>query len=229
MKNMNIDNIKNIIKNILIFLAYFIYEYLIIILLKYLGFNFYEMGITKRIIILVGSNICFISLLLFIYRKELIKDIKDFKENYKDYIPKYIIYYLGGVLLMGIINIILMHFTGNQTSGNEETIRLYIEKYPLYMLFSTVLYAPFVEEIIFRKSIRNVFKNKYLFVVASGLIFGVAHISNFSSVTEWLFGIPYMIMGMDFAYIYYKSDNIFTTMSYHLLHNAILLMLQFIK
>ena len=67
------------------------------------------------------------------------------------------------------------------------------------------------------------------FVVASGLIFGVAHISNFGSVTEWLFGIPYMIMGMDFAYIYCKSDNIFTTMSYHMMHNLILLIIQFIR
>ena len=229
MKNINFDNIKFIIKNILIFLFYLVYEYLVIALLAELGIDFYKIDITKRIIILVGSNICFISLLLLVYRKELVKDVKDFKENYKDYIPKYIIYYLGGVILMGIINIILMHFTGNQTSGNEETIRLYIEKYPLYMLFSTVFYAPFVEEIIFRKSIRNIFKNKYLSIIISGLIFGVAHISNFGDVTEWLFGIPYIIMGLDFAYIYYKSDNIFTTMSYHLLHNAILLILQFIK
>ena len=72
-------------------------------------------------------------------------------------------------------------------------------------------------------------KNKYVFIILSGLIFGILHISDYTNATEILFGIPYVIMGIDFAYIYYKTDNIFTTMSYHMMHNLILLVIQFIR
>ena len=122
-------------------------------------------------------------------------------------------------------NLILQKITGLELSGNESTLRELIKSIPMYMGFSTVLYAPFVEEIIFRKSIRNVTKNKKIFVLLSGFIFGILHITSFSNIKEIIMGIPYIIMGIDFAVIYVKSNNIFTTMIFHLFHNLILFLM----
>lgn len=220
---------KKIIKNILIFISYFIFSYFVIALLQEFNFDITKFSFNKRIIILGIIDFIYIILMLFIYRKEIIIDIKDFKKNYKEYLSKYVLVYMVGVILMGIINILLTQITKIELSGNEEGIRMLIKEVPLYMFFSTVIYAPIIEELIFRKSIRNIFKNKYIFIIISGVIFGVLHISDFSNINEILFGIPYIIMGIDFAYIYYKTNNIFTTMSFHMIHNLLLITIQFIK
>ena len=63
-------------------------------------------------------------------------------------------------------------FFKNASANNEEAVRTLIDKAPLYMIFSVSIYAPFVEEIIFRKGIKdsvmafsnNKFKNRYYVV-----------------------------------------------------------------
>ena len=129
---------------------------------------------------------------------------------------------------MGFSNYIIQNFTGSTISGNESSIRKLIETAPIYMIYSTIIYAPIVEEIIFRKSVKNVFNNKYLFIIISGVIFGVLHISDFYNINEILLGIPYIIMGLDLAYIYLRTNNIYTTILFHSFHNFILLLIQFI-
>ena len=223
------DTLKKIFKNVLVIAIYFIYIYIVIATLSLLNIDYFSLSIKNKIITYIISDICFIALLIFwIYRKELIKDIKDFKINYKQYISKYILLYFIGVIMMGVINTLIAHFTGMKTSENEADVRLLIEKFPIYMTFSTVIYAPIVEEIIFRKAIRNIFNNKYLFIILSGVIFGCVHISNYTNINDILFSIGYIVMGIDFAYIYYKTNNIFTTMSFHIIHNLLLLIIQFI-
>lgn len=211
--------------NILTFLLYFIYFELIVMLINYLGFNYNNFSYNKKVLLLFISNFLFMIYLLIIYRRELKDDLKDYKKYFKGYINKYFIYYVIGVALMAGSNLILQKITGLKLSGNESTLRELIKSIPIYMGFSTVLYAPFVEEIIFRKSIRNVTKNKKVFVLLSGFIFGILHITSFSNVKEIIMGIPYIIMGIDFAVIYVKSNNIFTTMIFHLFHNLILFLM----
>ena len=63
-------------------------------------------------------------------------------------------------------------------------------------------------------------------VLISGVVeeIGTGH----EGINEILMGIPYIIMGLDFAYIYAKTKNIFTTMTLHSIHNLTLLIIQFI-
>ena len=129
---------------------------------------------------------------------------------------------------MGLSNKILYYITRQELSGNETSIRSLLDQFPIYMVFSAVVFAPIVEEIIFRKTVKNVFDKKYLYIILSGLIFGALHISDYSNFNEILLGIPYVIMGIDFAYIYYKSNNIFTTITLHSIHNLLLVLIQFI-
>lgn len=216
---------KKLLKYILIFISYFIYSTLIKLILYYFNINFYSFDIKYKILITFLIELSYIIIIILLYRKELKEEIIAFKDKFKEYIPKYLIIYLIGIALMGISNIIISKITNSSLAGNEITIREYIQKYPLYMLFSSVIYAPIIEELIFRKTLKNILKYKYLFIISSGLIFGLLHISE-PSLKELLFSIPYIIMGIDFAYIYYKTNNIFTTITFHLCHNLILLIIQ---
>ncbi len=219
---------KKIIINFVTFFSYFIYEYLLIAIFQVINLDFYKLDVSGRILFLSITNLAFMIFLFFIYKKELKEDWKDFLINKKKYLKKYFTYYMVGVILMGFSNVIIQKLTSTSISGNEETVRSYIKLFPIYMSFSSIIYAPFVEEMIFRKSIKNIINNKYLFIILSGVIFGALHITDYSDVNQILLGIPYIIMGLDFAYIYYKTNNIFTTMTFHIIHNFILLTIQFI-
>ncbi|MBQ9023895.1 MAG: CPBP family intramembrane metalloprotease [Bacilli bacterium] len=215
---------KKILFNVFIFLFYFIYQLLCILVVDLLKIdlnNNYE-----KCIYLLITNIIYLIFLIFVYRKELKDDISKLKlKSIIKYIPIYII----GILLMWISSYIISNITGIETSQNESLVRQYIKILPIYMSFSTVIYAPIVEEITFRKTFRNVIKDNILFVILSGLVFGSVHISITSnSFNDFLMIIPYIIMGIDFSYIYYKSNNIFTTITLHSVHNLILLIVQFI-
>lgn len=221
---------KKIIKNLLILLSYFLYEAIVLIIINALGIDVSKLNFIQKNIYLFVIDIIYLVSLVFIYRKELKEDFKDFKENGSGYIFKYAPLYLLGVILMGITNALLVKVTGMEMSTNEQNVRTLIKYYPLYMSFSSVMYAPIVEELIFRKSIKNLFNDNVLFVLMSGLIFGLIHVvgTGNEGIKEILMGIPYIIMGLDFAYIYAKTKNIFTTMTLHSIHNLTLLIIQFI-
>lgn len=219
---------KKIIKNIIILISYLFYKLAIILALYLLGIDYTSFDLKKKMVTTLIMNVIYIIIIVFLYRKELLEDLKDFKVNYKKYISNNIIIYLLGILLMFIVNIIISKITNQSLSGNEIRIREYIKEYPLFVVFSAIIYSPLIEELIFRKSIRNIFKNKYLFIIISGLIFGLLHITDPTDINEILYSIPYILMGIDFAYIYYKTNNIFTTITFHFCHNLILLIIQLI-
>ena len=68
----------------------------------------------------------------------------------------------------------------------------------------------------------KIFNNKYLYIILSGVIFGLFHIiGSFESAYDFLFLVPYSIPGLIFAYILYDSKNIFNTIWLHFVHNGI--------
>lgn len=217
---------KNITKQIGIFLSYFFYEFIIVTILALFNINYFTLNYMTKIYITCITNALYMIFLIFMYKKELKEDIQDFKKNYKSYLLKYIGIYILGVFLMMISNIVIGHFIGTSVSNNEIELRKLINDYPIYMFLSTCIFAPFIEEMIFRKTVKKILINKYAFIIISGLIFGALHITDFTDYKQLLLGISYIIMGIDFAYIYHKTNNIFTTMTFHFMHNLILFIIQ---
>lgn len=220
---------KEKIKYILIFLSYFFYSILINGILTFFKLDFNNSSALIKNIYLFLVDIIYLVLLFLFVKKDILDEFKKFKKTKGNLILKYFPIYVIGIILMGLSNAILINITGIELSSNEEAVRSMIKVYPFYMFFSSVIYAPFVEELIFRKSIRKTIKENVLFVIVSGTLFGLIHVvsSGDVSVNQTLMGIPYIIMGIDFAYIYYKSENIFTTMSLHAIHNLILIIIQY--
>ena len=108
-------------------------------------------------------------------------------------------------------------------------IRTTLNKAPLYMFFSSVIFAPFTEEMVFRQSIKNIITNKKTFIITSGLIFGGLHvIGNINTIYDILYIIPYATPGIALAIMLEKTDNIFVPMGIHFLHNGLLMTLQII-
>lgn len=218
------ENRKKLFLNLFVFLFYFMYMIIPSLVLYIFKLRIYNILYKNIYLIIMGT--IYILFITFLYRKELKKDIKEL--NIKK-IVAYIPIYIFGLILMALSNYVVSNITGNTLSQNEINVRETIKIMPLYMCFSSVIMAPFIEEITFRKTFRNIISNGYLFIIVSGFIFGLIHISNVgNTLEEFLMIIPYILMGISLSYIYYKSDNIFTTIIIHSIHNLILLLIQLI-
>jgi membrane protease YdiL (CAAX protease family) len=199
-----------------------------IAVLYYEKIDIKNMTITGKTIYLIACETMIITIIAILNHKKLEKNIKDIKINFQKYASKYLKIYIQALIIMMISNIIINSLS-NQIAGNEEAIRNTLNKAPIYIYFSTVIFAPFAEEMVFRNSINNIITNKKAFVIISGLTFGLLHvIGNINSIYDILYIIPYATPGIAFAYMLKETDNILVSMGIHFLHNSLLMTLQII-
>lgn len=226
---MNKDRIKEIIIGLLALLMYFLLISAETLPFKIVGVDINIMPSWLKIIYLIIYEIMVIAIMLLIFNKKIVKDFKDILINHKEYYSKYFKYYLIGLAIMLISNSIIIYIFESGMSSNEEAIRDLFKVSPLYIYFSSVIYAPIVEELTFRQGIRNIIGKNILFILVSGLLFGGLHvITDVNNLVDLLYIIPYSSLGIVFAYMLYKTDNIFVSMGFHFMHNGILIALQFL-
>lgn len=175
----------------------------------------------------------FILILSYVYSKDLMTDetnfIKKFKYNIIEII-KYTGLILIGYALIKLIFINLFQSDNNITQSSSYVINTF-KYFPFYIIFVILIYTPYVEEIIFRKSIYHIIKNKFLYVIISSLLFGLLHVIGDGNATSigsfFLLLIPYTYFGVILALSYLKTKNIFIPIMCHLLYSSILILLLF--
>lgn len=161
-----------------------------------------------------------------VYYKDLINELKTFIHNIKKNFDAGLKYWFLGLIIMYISNIILLFVFKSGGANNENAVQEMIKLCPIAMGFYTCLVAPFVEEIVFRKTLKDFFKNKWLFVCASFLFFGGAHVlSMANNIVDLLYIVPYGALGATFALAYYKTDTVYTSITFHIIHNSLLFFL----
>ena len=221
---------RKYLKNCLIaattIIIYALTPFLELIVLYFARVNHSLMNITFKTIYFISFEILIMSIIALINNKLLSEKIKDFKINFKKYLKENIKYYIFSILVM-IISNLFINVLNNGIASNEESIHNTIKLAPIYMFFSAVIFAPFIEEIIFRLSIRRIIKNDLVFIITSGLVFGGMHvIGDIKSFVDILYIIPYSAPGIAFALMLKKTNNILVPMSIHFTHNLILMTLQ---
>lgn len=163
---------------------------------------------------------------LYVYGKRIKRDGEAFKKNIGTYL-KYALKMWGIMFALSYVAVILRlvlggdAVTANQAGLNEMPI--------WYVGPLAVIWAPFVEELLFRIGLRRFVKNDVVYIALSAIIFGLLH--TFSSETG-LYNIivqslQYMVMGGVMAYAYSKTNNMFVNISIHAFQNTlgVLLML----
>lgn len=215
---------------IIILISYFVYTiYLAFVPIDIFNLNIEDFSALQKTMYFLATDLILILALFLVYRKDFKKDLADFKINYRDYLDMGIKFWIIGLLIMGGSNLIIQTFITGEIAANEESIRTLLKSFPLYMVFATCLYAPFVEETIFRKTLKDVIGYNLIFVLTSGLLFGALHvIGSATEVIDLVYIIPYSSLGIAFAYLYYKTKNIFVPMAIHMIHNSIFIALEII-
>lgn len=170
--------------------------------------------ITLYLTILIG--------LLYIYRKDILKEIKKFKFNY---LINTTVYWLIGLTIM-ITSSTILHNLGIDIATNQQNNINLLKEMPIAETIIAVFIGPIIEEIVFRRSLYNAIENKHAFAIITGLIFGSTHVLfKLHNPLELLYIINYSSCGIAFGYAYKENDNIIPTILIHSLHNAITLLL----
>ena len=217
-------NYKELFKVILIICLYFLLQYIlsipVILLMKYkiVGYN------TANLILYILLTLTF----FLIYIKTIIKDFKDFKKRYKEILKITFRYWFIGYLIMmvssNIINILHLEENTNQ-AANIDLLR----QAPLVEILCASIFAPILEELVFRRGLKKSTNNKYLYAIVTGLIFGLIHVTSsiesIKDIAMLLYIIPYGALGTCFGLAYSETDNIFGTIAIHSMHNTIAILI----
>lgn len=215
------EKLPKMLLTICLFVAELLYSYCVVLVLQHFGIDITTYSNTLKYQIIIGIDLSFMFILFLLYRKTLLKDITLYIKYFIKNISTGTKYWIIGLCIMMLSNIIISYyFPGG--SANEEAVQNIIKQVPIYMIFSTIIYAPFVEELIFRKSIRDIIDNDYLYIIISGLTFGFVHTLAGSTLHELIYIIPYGALGSCFAIMHVKTKNIYTSMTFHMIHNAII-------
>lgn len=187
-------------------------------------FEFNDIRITYAFDVL--SYIIITTLSILFFRKRLKRDITHIKENRSKYMSEIV----KNQLIMFILFMVASFISVFLLKSDEQSVNQQaIESLPTLMIFiSAVLYSPLVEELVFRGSFRRFIKNDILFIIISGFVFGMLHTAMEASFIEAIIkGIPYITLGVYFAYLYVKTENICISMICHFVHNFLAVMLIF--
>ena len=198
--------------------------------------DYNSFNMTMKAIYTVLCDIGFMLILFLLYKERIINDFKEYFKKFSSNFELSFKYYFIGLLVMLASNLLITFLFKDAVAGNEEAVREMIDQVPLYMVFSVSIYAPFVEELIFRHSIKDAVmchgNNKLIrgiYIFISGFIFGILHIlGHATGLVDYIFLIPYMSLGVAFAALYSKTDNIFSSISMHMIHNTFTVILYFI-
>ena len=222
-------DLKRMIIGICVVLSYFIYSYFQTVPLELIGIDYNDLSLNSKVFYLMTTELIYLLILFYVFKDQIKKNFKDFKNNFKAYISKYMQYWALAFSLMLISNMFIVTLFPNSIATNQEIVNSNLMVAPFYMIISAVVFAPFLEEIIFRLGFRYIFKTDTLFIIASGLVFGSLHvIGSYQNLVDLIYVIPYSIPGFVFAYTLVKSQNIFIPISLHLFHNGIMMFVQVI-
>lgn len=220
-------DVKQLIKCFFIYVIYsesYLFKYIPLIILSV--FNAYQSDNNISIICTVFSNIILSLVFLKIYWKDLKKEFKIFKKDIFKNLDAGLMLYGIGLAVMVTMNLILVFVFHSEGAKNELSLHVLIKQFPIAMGIIICLFGPFIEEIVFRKTLRDAFPNNAVFIIMSFLVFGSIHVTGTAtSLVDWLYIIPYGALGAAFAGMYCKTKTIYTSMTYHMIHNTILFFL----
>lgn len=219
------EKLVNLYKVIVLMFLFFAYTFLVPITPS----GAYSL-IVKMII-----DVSFITLTYFMFKETINSSFKKiFKEPWK--FIKYVVFFWILFLILPSIYSAVMEKIFNISAPNNYGMLNLAKKVPGYLIFNMIIFAPFIEEMVFRNGFKVLIKNKFLYVVISTLVFALffayatnngvtANIFGMEILLSYIFIVPYIITGFISSYTYLKTDNIFVPMVIRIIQNIFLLFL----
>lgn len=216
---------KNQVNKVLI--TYFVAYYAVYsLILSTFLVNLFETS-TYLVLHFIVETIIFILIIKFTSNK-----LKyDFNKWKNTKMSRKVYYIFTSFTLMNAVNIavnlIIMQFTTVDTTNNQLGIEMMFQRYPIYIVVTAVIFAPIVEELVFRGTIYAHMRQKMGFIscallnsfIFAGLHFTVSLLMG--DLSDIIFIFAYMAQSFVICILYEKTDNIFMPIMLHFLNNAV--------
>ena len=153
------------------------------------------------------------------------------KESYhntpklKKLIKSVLLTFVALYFFSALSSVLVFILTGLQDSANQNQVVDAFKQNPSLIIFTTIIYAPIVEEIVFRGAIFRGLRSKTNFIISaiiSGLLFGFIHVFDSliqGNILDLLYIIVYGSLGFVFCYAYEKNNSIFASIALHFINN----------
>lgn len=125
------------------------------------------------------------------------------------------------------VNMIVSFLSNSPNSANQVEVESSLASESVLMIFTTLIFAPIVEEGVFRGAIFRPLRSKYNFYFSaflSSLMFGFIHISQSlmqGNYQDLWFLITYTFIGMFTCHAYEKTGSIYASMLFHFINNLL--------
>lgn len=216
-------NEKKVLISILVVCLYFLWPYFFDAFLSL--FNISE---NVHLYLSLCINFVLLFIIMYIYRKKIINDInqtkKDFKLNIKSSIKIFCVGLGLYILFCSLFKELGVPILNNQIATEKMFVKI-----PVLFILNTLFYYPVIEELVFKMSFKDIFKNKCSFIIFTGLFNALFQIVfSFNGLTDLLYIIPYASILCSFSYMYYKTDNIIYPIFLRMCYNLIPCIIYFI-
>ena len=207
---------KKILINILVICLYFIWPYFLNSIT-----NLFNLSEIPYLYVSFGVNFIFLFIIIYVYKDILRKYYSNLKRNFKSI-------FIGSlkVFLFGLVSYILLNslldILNIPVLSNQNSMIVMFEKIPVMFVLNTLFYYPIIEELIFKMSLKEVLKDKWCFVIITGLLNAFFQIVFSMTVwTDLLYLLPYTIFFGSLSYIYYKNDDVLLPIFLRICYNVI--------
>ncbi|MDD3453763.1 MAG: hypothetical protein PHN42_05795 [Bacilli bacterium] len=162
---------KILIKTLIIFAIYFSYTVIVSSLLGVFNLN-------DQIYNLFIADLIFFFGMICAYKNKIKDDYHEFLNKYK--LKEKILIIFKWVLLLFIFNLIMGFLTeiflpsaADGIDDNVNALKSLFGVSTMYTIFKAMLFAPIVEELLFRESISECINNKIVFMITTSLIYAI--------------------------------------------------------
>lgn len=210
---------SNVLISILVLLLYFIWPYFINVLLSSI------FGLTGTVLLAftLVMNFALLFIIMYIYKDSLKKELLTFKKGLPKILGTGFIIFLIGFGLYGIFNSLICELFPSISNVNYDAMSKMFTETPLLLFISTIFYYPVIEELVFKKTFKDIIKNKWVFIISTGVLNALFEVllTNSGSGVGLMFLIPISLFYMSFSYMYYKTDSIVTPIIFRMFYNII--------
>lgn len=220
-KTMNLDDkttkIEKIKNNLYNERKIYIILFILILLIHNFAFFTEELRFLNNEYIYYGSlDILFIS----VFYKDIKESIKQFRENKEAITYQTIMMYCITIIASSLLFFVISKIVGAESTNEQAVIE---SNYNIWQnVFVVGILAPIFEELLWRGCLRKVFNNDYIFILITGIGFGLWHVLGYEqSLIQYLYIIPYSVLGIGLGYAYAKNNNILQNTIIHMTNNLL--------
>ena len=151
--------------------------------------------------------------------RERLKNFRCFKKRNDSYMILIELSCISCLLIQFVISAISRLFVSGVSVNQAAITRMPL----MSQLVLAIIYAPVVEEVLFRYVIRRVIRKERLYILVSGLVFGMVHIlssiGSRSNLEIIVYALPHIGVGLHQGYIYASTNSIETCIITHRMIN----------